>query len=213
MSILDAHLKEIDLEHNNGLSSIGNHAAQQHHAAYQKFYSLLQRTKPQRILEIGTALGGFTAVLDLATKELGLNTKIRSYDISDRSWYDELRSNGVDVFVLNIFHNNYTSIDKDIIDFIQKDGVTLILCDGGYKIGEFNILSSYIKHNDIIMAHDYAPNREYFEEHMKNKIWNWHEIQDSDIIESCQKYGLVPYMREEFLNVAWACFKKELETL
>lgn len=59
------------------------------------------------------------------------------------------------------------------------------------------------------MAHDYAPNTEYFEQYMRNKIWNWHEIQDSDIIDSCEKYGLKPYMREEFLSVAWACFKKE----
>lgn len=207
MSILDAHIKAIDLENNNSLSSIDNHAAQQHHAVYQKFYSLLNETKPFRILEIGTALGGFTAFLDLATKELGLNTKIRSYDISDKSWYDELRNKGVDVFVVDIFHK-YTNVDQDVIDFIQQPGLTMVLCDGGNKIYEFNILSNYIKPNDIIMAHDYAPNKNYFEEYMKNKIWNWHEIQDSDIIESCQKYGLVPYMREEFLNVAWVCKKK-----
>ena len=59
------------------------------------------------------------------------------------------------------------------------------------------------------MAHDYAPNKEYFEEHMRDKIWNWHEIQDSDIQESCKKYHLTPYMQNEFLSVAWACFIKQ----
>lgn len=107
--------------------------------------------------------------------------------------------------MVDIFHTNYSTIDQDVIDFIRQPGLTIVLCDGGNKIHEFNLLNNYIKPNDIIMAHDYAPSREYFQEHMKNKIWNWHEIQDSHIIESCQKHNLVSYMREEFLNVAWVC--------
>jgi hypothetical protein len=208
MSILDAYIKEIDLENNNGLSSIDNHAAQQHHAVYQKFYSLLNKTKPVRILEIGTALGGFTAFLDLSTKELGLNTKIRSYDISDKSWYDELRNKGVDVFVVDIFHNNYSTIDQDVIDFIQQPGLTMVLCDGGNKIHEFNLLSNYIKPNDIIMAHDYADSSEYFHEHIKDKIWNWHEIGYRDISETCKKCNLIPFEQEELASVVWCCFTK-----
>ena len=210
MSILDTHIKEIDLEHNNGLSSIDNHAAQQHHAVYRKFYSLLQETKPQRILEIGTALGGFTAFLDLATKELGLNAKIRSYDISDKSWYDDLRNKGVDVFVMDIFHN-YTAVDQDVIDFIQQPGLTMVLCDGGNKIHEFNLLSNYIKPNDIIMAHDYAESTEYFHEHIKDKIWNWHEIKYQDIEDTCKKCNLIPFKQEEFASVVWCCFTKGIQ--
>jgi hypothetical protein len=43
---------------------------------------------------------------------------------------------------------------------------------------------------------------------MKNKIWNWHEIQDSDIIDACEKYNLEPFMEQEFLQAAWVCKKK-----
>jgi hypothetical protein len=58
------------------------------------------------------------------------------------------------------------------------------------------------------MAHDYAPSQEYFEHTMKGKIWNWLEIQDSDIIECCTSNKLEQYMYEDFLNVAWVCKRK-----
>jgi hypothetical protein len=115
----------------------------------------------------------------------------------------------VDIRIENIFGNNWDSIPNEVVSYIQNDGLTLVLCDGGSKKDEFRLLSEYLKPNDIIMTHDYSPTIEYFQEYMKNKIWNWHEIQDSDIIESCQKYDLIPHMREEFLSVAWACFRKE----
>lgn len=210
MSILNEITKTIDLTNNDGLSSIAFHASQQNEHAYTKFYTLLSTVKPSRILEIGTALGGFTAFIDISCKELGLNTKIKSYDIHDRHWYDELRAKNVDVIIKNIFSDDYFNlIDLSIIDFISEDGISLVLCDGGNKKQEFNILSQYLKSNDIIMAHDYAPDSEYFESFMNRQIWNWHEIQDSDIISSIETYNLRPYMREEMLSVAWACFQKE----
>lgn len=46
--------------------------------------------------------------------------------------------------------------------FIKREGTTLILCDGGSKINEFNILSKYLKSGDIIMAHDYVDTKENF---------------------------------------------------
>jgi hypothetical protein len=35
-------------------------------------------------------------------------------------------------------------------------------------------------------------------------------LEQIKIEESCKKYNLQPFMRDEFLNVAWACFKKAL---
>ena len=59
------------------------------------------------------------------------------------------------------------------------------------------------------MAHDYAPNAEYFEERMKDKIWNWMEIQDTDIQQSIDKYNIKNYMQEDFRSVACYCGKVE----
>jgi predicted O-methyltransferase YrrM len=200
--------KHSDLINNDSLSSYKNHVSQQNHNAYKLFFQLIKTNQPKRILEIGTALGGFTAFLLDTIKSLAIQCNIRSYDIHYNSWYEDLKNAGVDIRIENIFTHNWTNIPSEVIEYIKSDGLTIVLCDGGNKKEEFKLLSEYIKKNDIIMTHDYAPNQEYFEQEMVNKIWNWHEIQDSDIIESCKKYNLVPYMREEFLSVAWACFKK-----
>lgn len=201
--------KYTNLDDNDSLSSINGHACQQHHNVYQVFYDFLEKEKPNKILEIGTSLGGFTAYINLVSKDLNINSYIRSYDICDKPWFNELKNSGVDLRIENIFINNYSDIDMDVKEMIIDNAKIIVLCDGGNKKGEFNIFAKYMKPGDIIMAHDYAPNTEYFEQYMRNKIWNWHEIQDSDIIDSCEKYGLKPYMREEFLSVAWCCFKKE----
>jgi len=91
------------------------------------------------------------------------------------------------------------------MNFIQQEGVTIVLCDGGYKIGEFNILSKYIKPEDFILAHDYASTDEFFDEYINMKFWNWHEIQDSDIQESVEKHNLKPFMQDEFTKAVWVC--------
>jgi hypothetical protein len=59
------------------------------------------------------------------------------------------------------------------------------------------------------MAHDYAPNENYFNENIKGKIWNWLEIQDSDINETCEKYNLKPFMEDDFRSIVWVCKIKE----
>lgn len=184
----------------------------------QKFESFILENRPSQIIEIGTFAGGLTLILKDIVDTHKLNTEIHTYDVARASiLIDNINNrnlNNLTVHTTNLFGANYSSFYdenrlQEITNLIQKPGLTMLLCDGGCKKCEFNLLSDLLKVNDIIMAHDYAPNQEYFEQYMRDKIWNWHEIQDSDIIESCQKYGLVPYMREEFLSVAWACFIKE----
>jgi len=210
MSINSDITRKIDLENNDGLSAWRNHSAQQSHHAYGIFWDFIHTTKPNRILEIGTALGGFTNFLDYACRNYNLNTKILSYDISERSWYKEMVSDTIDVKVQNIFNESYTRlIDSSVSDFIGLDGRAIVLCDGGCKVCEFNILSQYLKKDDIIMTHDYAPTTEYFNTTMKGKVWNWHEIKDSDIQLSIDKYNLKPFMHEEMVSVAWGSFIKE----
>jgi uncharacterized protein YkuJ len=116
-----------------------------------------------------------------------------------------MRDSGVDIRTENIFDNEYTTLKDEVASFIKEDGVTIILCDGGNKINEFNLLSNFMKEGDFILAHDYSENREVFEEKIYKKIWNWHEISDSDLVESCEKNNLVEYDKEIFDNVVWVC--------
>lgn len=199
-----------DLENNNSLSKYKHYVAQQNHYAYECFYNLLEKVKPSRVLEIGTALGGFTGFLKHACDDLGLTVEIRSYDIHVTPSKEELINNGVDFRQENIFTSDYQSLKNyEVIDFIQSDGCTLVLCDGGNKINEFKILSEYLKTGDIIMAHDYAYDREVFLNEIDKIYWNWHEISESDIQESVEKNNLKSFMQETFTSAVWVCKIKE----
>jgi cephalosporin hydroxylase len=203
--------KKSNLEENDSISCYKNHCAQQTHNVYEVFHNFLQEVKPARILEIGTAAGGFTMFLSLTTEELGLQTKILSYDIHTPPWgYDELRSRGVEVNVKNVFIGEpWESVEQYVIDFIKQEGTTVVLCDGGWKIGEFRVLSKYLKPGDFILAHDYAENKEVFQEHIYKKIWNWMEVKYTDIQEYMETNRIVRYKAEEFQRCAWVAGVKE----
>ena len=157
------------------------------------FTSLILTNNPSTIIEIGTFAGGLTLILRDILDILKLeHCQIYTYDVSNPMWLlDQIKNNNIkniNVNVTNLFDQSYLKLldetkDAEIKSLIQSSGRTILLCDGGCKKCEFNILSQYLKPDDIIMAHDYAPNSDYFEQNMRNKIWNWHEIQDSDIIE------------------------------
>lgn len=205
MEIREHITKLTNLDENDSLSAFKGHTAQQFHGAFEVFYEFIKETKPKRILEIGTALGGFTTFLKIICDELSLDTNIRSYDIHSHPWYDDIVKLGVDLRVENIFSDGFLDMDQEVKDFIKQDGITIVLCDGGWKIGEFNLISNYIKTGDFILAHDYAENREVFDERIYGKVWNWLEIQESDIYDSCIKNNLHPYQKDVFENVAWVC--------
>lgn len=208
MEFNESITKRINLEENDGLSAFSNMACQQNHNVFEVFYNFIKEVKPKQILEIGTALGGFTSFLKEVINELDIDTKILSYDIHEMNWYKDMIEKGIDVRVENVFDSNYLSVNQEVIDYIQQDGVTIVLCDGGNKVGEFNILSNYIKDGDFIMAHDYIDNRENFEKNYNGKIWNWHEISDDNIEEACSRNNLKPYNKEIFDSVVWVCKTK-----
>jgi hypothetical protein len=200
--------KLTDLASNDSLSSFDGHSAQQYHGAYEVFYNFISEVKPKRILEIGTALGGFTIFLKTCCNELNLDTTIRTYDINTYPWYNDIINMNIDVRIENIFSNDFKDLDSEVINYINGEGTTIVLCDGGWKIGEFNLISKFIKPNDYILAHDYAENIEVFNEKINGKIWNWFEISDSDISQSTIDNNLIIYKKDTFENVAWTCRKK-----
>lgn len=208
MEIKENITKYTNLDADDSLSAFKGHSAQQFHGVYEVFYEFIKEIKPKRILEIGTSLGGFTTFLKIVCDELGLDTNIRSYDINTQGWYQSIRDLGVDLRVENIFTEHFVDVDEEVKEYINKEGTTIVLCDGGWKIGEFNVLSKYIKSGDFILAHDYAENKEVFEEKIKGKIWNWHEISDSDINQATLENNLEIYNKDTFENVVWTCRRK-----
>jgi len=183
----------------------------QHENVAIPFHLLLQQVKPKRVLEIGTSHGALTLLTRDLLDELELyETQIKSYDVFSISQEYvanmPVKGKSIEFIIKNIFNDTYDSLkDNEIVDYIQSPGTTLVLCDGGSKKNEFKIISPYLKRGDIIMAHDYAPNQDYFENNIKDKIWNWWEIQDSDIESAVVENNLKPYMEKEFREVVWVC--------
>ena len=140
MNFKERITKESNLEINDSLSAYMGHAAQQNHNVYEVFYNFLNDVKPKRILEVGTALGGFTKFLKLVSDELNLDIKILSLDIYFNPWYVEMIDSGIDIRVENVFNSDYTEVYDYVKNFIQSEGTTLVLCDGGDKVREFNLL-------------------------------------------------------------------------
>lgn len=179
------------------------------------FKEILGHLRPTKVLEIGTMHGGLTLMVrDLLDSIDCKDSIIRTYDIYEQEFLKPLVDNRVEVIRANIFEENYSNFKnsmskREISDFIKSGKPTLVLCDGGCKKCEYRILSRLLKSGDVIMAHDYAPNLEYFNNHVKDKIWNWLEIQDSDIEESVKLCSLSPYFQELAQQAAWVCKIKE----
>lgn len=185
----------------------------QHPKVGDKLEILFKKTKPMQILEIGTANGGLTELIrDLLDKLSLFDTALRTYDVNP----DHIRTRlldrieqgaNIDFRLKNLFNYPYSEIVEveEVTDFIHRPGTTIVMCDGGSKKNEFRMFAPLLKRGDIIMAHDYAPNKEYFEKNIRNKIWNWHEIEDEHINDSCNEYHLEPFLQDELLEVVWAC--------
>lgn len=206
MIYIDKITRKSNLEENDSLSVYDNKwSAQQNYKAFETFFYFLKEVRPSRILDIGTSTGGFTFFLHNVCSSLNLDCKILSYDINAHPIYDEMIQNGIDVRVENVFSLDYQEVKKEVIDYINEDGITIVLCDGGSKKDEFNLLSKYLKVGDFILGHDYAFDRQFFEEKIFKKIWNWHELCESDIINCCIENNLIDYRREVFQDVVWVC--------
>jgi hypothetical protein len=194
-----------------GHTIYNGYVAQQHNDFYIVMEEFIKEVKPARILEIGTAGGGFILAIRDILNKLGLtNTEIISFEVIDQNFYSTLRESNINIIIENIFDNSYMNLEhpEKIVPYIQQEGVTIVFCDGGYKIGEFNNIAPHIKTGDFILAHDYVDNIENWENNYLNKIWNWCEIKDLDIEDVSNKYNLIPHNKELFDKVAWVCKKK-----
>jgi hypothetical protein len=171
---------------------------QQNKNFYSAFEKLFAQENIVRVLEIGTASGGFIcAVRDLT------NAEIITYDVKQTRHKNTLEENNISVRVQNIFED-FDSVEN----YISRNGQVLVLCDGGNKIKEFEVFSRILKTGDIIMAHDYSYDENLYQAYIKNHVWRWCDIQYKDIALSVFANNLEPYMTEEFQQAVWTCWKK-----
>lgn len=154
------------------------------------------------IIEIGTYNGGLTSWL---YDNKNPNAMVVSYDI-DGSINSTNRTD-IDFRVEDCFEEKSFN---DIVSYIKKPGKTLVVCDGGNKPKEFSLFSQYLKSGDIIIAHDYMANPEYWKS--VTDYWQWPYEADTtydSIKDAIEKNELEPYRNEEFNFYLWTSYIKK----
>lgn len=184
-----------------GHSGYKTQFAMQNQLAFEKFKQFLAAEKFDNVIEIGTADGGFAFFLSDQSDIHGFN--FITYDIKATPKSDEYNARNIRAVVRDVFAPE--SVEE--IKAVLATGKTLILCDGGDKIKEFNHFSQFLKSGDFIMAHDYGPSGEWFWKNMKGKYWDWLEIWDDEIKEGLSR--VQKYHKIDFSRAAWLCsFKR-----
>jgi len=191
---------------NRGFCTIEHIFTMQNYGVLECLYNLFSQIELNEVIEIGTHSGGFTTMLSLAREKASKTFNITTYDIKHVDHIDEMSKKfNFNVIKEGIFKENFELSDfsKELFSKSKK----CIFVDGGNKPVEFEQLSRYLLPGDIIGAHDYCKNSEVYEENKRNmKVWQWMEIQDSDVSEISEKYNLqqLPFkLSEQFENVAW----------
>ena len=159
------------------------------------------------IVDIGSGFGGLTLFLYEESQKMG--SKFVSYE-SNENKCENIKNNvnkNIDIQNKDVFD---VFVFNEIENKIKDSKKTLVLCDGGNLSREFNDFARVIKKGDIIMAHDYAPNKNIFQQKYKGKIWDWLEISDKDIQKSVDDFKLVD-VHNDFNDVAWVCKKKTVD--
>lgn len=144
------------------------------YGVHEAFSELAQYVKDRpfdTIIELGADHGGLTNML--AAHEISGRAKIHTFDLNE-SKFTNLFPDKITFHLVDIYTN-----------FLYISGLclgrTLVLCDGGNKPLEFEVMSGFLRSGDIIMAHDYAADAESHQANIEEGRWNWWEFSDDNV--------------------------------
>lgn len=209
-------MKDIRVDFSHGVARLYVHNIELCQSAnimisFSALFEVLRRENcfPARIIEIGTCRGGLSIFLkEVAPQRFDLIT----YDINPyNSAYGPMPHPELfALYSIDFRLKDCFSATDEIATLIQKPGTTILLCDGGDKIKEFNTFAPYLKPGDIIMVHDYGDSVESFKRELHNLHWKeeWLSCTGKDIEESCKENRLVPYMQDLFKSSVWGIRRK-----
>jgi hypothetical protein len=80
-----------------------------------------------------------------------------------------------------------------------KDLQSNLYTQGIYKV-DYNFLIPKLYNNEFYIVKEIIGKNK-----IKGKYWNWLEINNSDIEQSCLVNNLVDYLEDDFDKVAWVC--------
>lgn len=131
----------------------------------------------KRVLEIGTYKGNLSLYLLLYC----INSRAEFYTYDPKKlWGGSLLKNNLSFsdyyYKWDVFEH-----EQEIGDIIQKEGMSIVFCDGNDKSREFNVFVPYMKVGDVLGVHD----------------WNTEYSSEEDMRESIDKYNLVEILSKE----------------
>ena len=195
----------------------GYFTVMQHPDVGEVFDTMFNQIRPSTVIEIGSALGGFTILVrDLLDKNGLSDTKLVTWDVSEHGKNMYKNQNLLDVIdsrVENIFDHwggLWEQYVDEVTQLIQREGTTVVLCDGGTKLNELRALSPLLKKDDIIMGHDYHADKVKYnsmskEEKVGNNIWPFCETWDEKLDVPSD---FAPFMHGDFERVGWLCLRR-----
>ena len=167
--------------------------------AFTKLSEYVGDSKFDVIIELGAYYGGLTNML--ADNPVSSKAIIHSFDINgDRFtnlWPEKIVFHCMDIYA------NFEYISR-LFDSSHR---VLVLCDGGNKPLEYREMSRFLDWGDIIMAHDYYPDKEAFEQGKSEGRWNWWEFDDQVAATADNTHLVKPV--DYFDNYAWFIREKQ----
>ena len=170
----------------------------------EPFRKLFFNTRPARVLEIGTGSGAFAVMLREVLDEVHAlrKTQLTTVDVKPRRRFHEWER--IEAHTFDCFTNEKKqNLRKKLRDQITGEGVTLVLCDGGDKLAEFQAVAKLLKPGDIVGVHDYAESLEDFKERVKGKIWGFCGIHAGRMEDTDHAHRLTDFMAEDFRPFVW----------
>ncbi len=165
--------------------------------------------RPARVIEIGTGFGGLSVLLQVYC--LAVGAEFITYDTSGHAGETDLfKRLQIDLRVRDTTHE---FVVAEIAREIQREGLTLLVCDGANKVHEVETFSDYLKPGDLVMAHDYGSSRAEFDAKIRGTLWSWCEITDADIARAVERNALEPVLPEVFAPAVWTCRVKRGQTV
>jgi hypothetical protein len=195
---------------------------------FNKLVGVSAAQMPGTEIAFSGIIKNFDLIIELGTDNGGLSVWIYSNKKADAAFYTyELDPSHVKIpkdHAVNDCINYCDCLSLDTVNSISalvgSSGKTLILCDGGCKVKEFEIYSKFLKSGDVIMLHDFAdsPNEIQNYKDIKAKclsegFWDGkgYDVHESSL-ESIKPYidaaGLKKHNYKKFLNVLWGSFIK-----
>lgn len=147
-----------------------------------------------RIIELGTGAGGLALLLATAFPDIEIHT----FDLQAPSV--PLTAANITQYVENVD----AGASNNVVPLITGTGRCLVLCDGGDKVTELNGYASYLKNNDIIMAHDCIASVPW----AAPPDWSWNEITPDDVNTGLPAGRLLSRIQSGVLNtIAWLAYR------